>query len=172
MTPSVLDAINRQIANEFSASFSYLAMAAWCEHHNFMGAGHWLRLQSAEEHAHGLKLFDFVLARNHHARLGAIAQPTLDFSSIVEVFERAQAQEQEVSRQIDGLYELAFREKVFAAMAELQWFITEQVEEEKNVREIVAKFHMVKDDPSSLLDLDRELGARQPEAAGEAGGGA
>ena len=69
-------------------------------------------------------------------------------------------QEQEVSRQIDGLYELAFKEKVFAAMAELQWFITEQVEEEKNVREIVAKFQMVKDDPASLLDLDRELGAR------------
>jgi ferritin len=160
MTAKVLDAINQQIATEFSASFSYLAMAAWCEHHKFMGAGHWLRLQSAEEHGHALKLFDFVLARNRQARLGAIEQPALDFGSIVEVFERALAQEQEVSRQIDGLYELAFKEKVFAAMAELQWFITEQVEEEKSVREIVAKFHMVKDDPASLLDLDRELGAR------------
>ena len=160
MTPAVLEAINRQIANEFAASFSYLSMAAWCEHHNFMGAGQWLRLQSAEEHAHGLKLFNFVLARNHHARLGAMAQPAWDFTSIGEVFERALAQEQEVSRQIDALYELAFREKVFAAMAELQWFITEQVEEEKSVREIVAKFQMVKNDPSSLLDLDRELGTR------------
>jgi ferritin len=160
MTPAVLEAINGQIANEFGASFSYLAMAAWCEHHNFLGAGQWLRLQSAEEHAHGLKLFNFVLARNHQARLAAIAQPAGDFASVVEVFEKALAQEQGVSRQIDALYELAFREKVFAAMAELQWFITEQVEEEKNVREIVAKFHMVKDDPSSLLDLDRELGAR------------
>ena len=63
----------------------------------------------------------------------------------------------------DALYELAFREKVFAAMAELQWFITEQVEEEKTVREIVAKFHMVKDDSAALLDLDRELGGRAPE---------
>src|SRR5262249_2234131 len=161
MTPSVLEAINKQIANEFAASFSYLAMAAWCEHHKFMGCGHWLRMQSAEEHGHGLKLLYFVLARNHHARVGAIPQPTNDFVSVIEVFERALAQEQEVSRQIDVLYELAFREKVFAAMAELQWFITEQVEEEKTVREIVAKFQMVKDDPASLLDLDRELGTRQ-----------
>ena len=168
MTPPVLDAINQQIANEFGASFSYLAMAGWCEHHNFMGAGQWLRLQSAEEHAHGLKLFNFVLARNHPVRLGAIAQPAWDFVGVGEVFERALAQEQEVSRQIDALYELAFREKVFAAMAELQWFITEQVEEEKTVREIVAKFKMVKNDPASLLDLDRELGARTAAPAPDA----
>lgn len=160
MTSSVLEAINRQIATEFTASFSYLAMAAWCEHHKFMGAGRWLRLQSQEEHVHAMKLFDFVLARNHHAKLLAMDEPKGAFVSIAEVFERALAQEQEVSRQIDSLYELAFREKVFAAMAELQWFITEQVEEEKSVREIVAKFHMVRDDPASLLDLDRELGTR------------
>jgi ferritin len=165
MTSSVLDAINQQIAAEFSASFSYLAMAAWCEHHKFMGAGRWLRLQSEEEHGHALKLFNFVLARNHQARLTAIEEPYSEFDSINEVFERALAQEQAVSKQIDGLYELAFREKVFAAMAALQWFITEQVEEEKTVREIVAKFQMVKDDPASLLDLDRELGARTPDAA-------
>jgi ferritin len=161
MTPKVLEAINRQIAAEFAASFSYLAMAGWCEHHNFMGAGNWLRLQSAEEHVHAMKLFDFILARNHPVHLMAIPEPAGDFASIVAIFERALAQEQEVSRQIDGLYELAFQEKVFAAMAELQWFITEQVEEEKSVREIVAKFRLVKDDPASLLDLDRELGARR-----------
>jgi ferritin len=164
MTSQVLEAINRQIAAEFGASFSYLAMAAWCEHHKFMGAGRWLRLQSAEEHMHGMKLFDFVLARNHQARLPGIEQPKSDYASLLDVFERALAQEQDVSRQIDALYELAFREKVFAAMAELQWFITEQVEEEKTVREIVAKFQMVKDDAASILDLDRELGQRSSAA--------
>ena len=161
MTPKVKAAIDRQIGAEFGASFSYLAMAAWCEHHKFTGAGTWLRLQSAEEHAHAMKLFDFLLARDHQVRLGAMPEPETDFSSIVEVFDRALEQEKAVSRQIDALYQLAFEERVFAAMAELQWFITEQVEEEKAVREIVAKFHMVKDDPSSLLDLDRDLGARQ-----------
>ena len=160
MTPALLEAITRQIGAEFAASFSYLSMAAWCEHNKFMGAGRWLRMQSAEENGHGTKLFNFVLARNHMVRLPGIEQPKSDFTSVVDVFERALAQEQDVSRQIDALYELAFHEKVFAAMAELQWFITEQVEEEKTVREIVARFHMVKNDPASLLDLDRELGGR------------
>jgi ferritin len=164
MTPPVLEAITRQIAAEFNASFSYLSMAAWCEHHKLMGAGTWLRAQSQEEHGHAMKLFNFVLARNHAVRLPGIDQPRSDFDSVVTVFEAALAQEQEVSRNIDALYELAFKEKVFAAMAELQWFITEQVEEEKTVREIVAKFHMVKDDPASILDLDRELGSRGPES--------
>ncbi len=170
MTPIVLEAINRQVAAEFSASFSYLAMAGWCEHHKFMGSGRWLRLQSAEEHTHAMKLFNFVLARNHQVKLAGIEEPRAEFASVVDVFEQALAQEQRVSTQIDQLYELAFREKVFAAMAELQWFITEQVEEEKTVREIVAKFHMVKHDPASLLDLDRELGGRTvgtPGAKGE-----
>jgi len=167
MTSPVFDAITRQIANEFGASFSYLSMAAWCEHHQYTGAGRWLRSQSQEEHGHAMKLFNFVLARNHPVSLPGIDKPQSEFSSIVDVFERALVQEQDVSKQIDGLYELAFTEKMFAAMAELQWFITEQVEEEKTVREIVAKFHMVKNDPASILDLDRELGAR-----GEPGKGA
>lgn len=165
MTTQVLEAINRQIAAEFGASFAYLAMAAWCEHNKFIGASQWLRRQSAEEHGHAMKLFDFVLARNHKVRLTAMEEPKGEFASVVEVFERALAQEQEVSKQIDALYELAFREKVFAAMAELQWFITEQVEEEKTVRQIVAKFHMVKSDSAALLDLDRELGGRPAQPA-------
>jgi ferritin len=160
MTPTVLEAINQQVSNEFSASFSYLSMAGWCEHHNFTGAAAWLRLQSAEEHAHGMRLFNFLLARNHQARLLGIQVPRADYSSLLEVFEQALIQEQGVSGQIDRLYELAFSEKVFAAMAELQWFITEQVEEEKTVREIVAKLRMVSHDPASILDVDRELGSR------------
>ena len=163
MTPTLLEAITRQIGAEFNASFSYLSMAAWCEHHKLMGAGRWLRAQSLEEHGHAMKLFDFVLARDFSVALPGLEQPRSEFGSVVDVFEAALAQEQEVSRNIDGLYELAFREKVFAAMAELQWFITEQVEEEKTVREIVAKLHMVKDDPASSLDLDRELGGRGAE---------
>jgi len=163
MTPKVMEAINRQVAAEFGASFTYLSMAAWCEYHNFTGAGHWLRLQSAEEHDHAMKLFNFLLARHYPVRLQAIEEPRAEFGSLVDVFERALAQEQQVSRQIDELYELAFTEKVFAAMTELQWFISEQVEEEKTVREIVAKFQMVRDDPASILDLDRELGGRGPE---------
>lgn len=160
MNPRVLEAINRQINSELTASYSYLAMSAYCECQKFTGAARWLRLQSQEENMHAMKLFDFVLARDRSVELLAIERPKADFKSVAEVFERALEQEQEVSRQIDSLYEIAFNEKAFSAVAELQWFLTEQVEEEKTAREIVAKFKLVGNDPASLLDLDRELGAR------------
>jgi len=165
MTKTVLNAINDQINAELSASYAYLAMSAYCELQNFTGSARWLRIQSEEEHAHAMRLFDFVLARHGRVALKAMSQPPGTFTSIVAVFEAALKQEIEVGRQIDKLYALAFKEKAFAALVELQWFITEQVEEEKTAREIVAKFRMVKDDPASLLDLDRELGGRQSEPA-------
>lgn len=163
MTNTVLQAINNQINSELSASYSYLAMAAYCERQKFVGAAKWLRLQSQEENLHAMKLFEFVLARDGDVQLMAIPEPQRAFGSLASVFEKALAQEQEVSKQIDALYELAFKEKVFAAMAELQWFLTEQVEEEKTAREIVAKFKLIGNDPASLLDMDRELGARVAE---------
>ena len=165
MNKTVFDAINQQINAELAASYSYLAMAAWCQSQNFTGSATWLRIQSQEEHMHAMKLFDFVLARAGVVELMAMPKPAGKFKSVVDVFEAAYKQEQEVGRQIDQLYELAFKEKVFAAMAELQWFLTEQTEEEKTAREIAARFTMVRNDPASLLDLDRELGARPAAAA-------
>ena len=157
---NVIQAINQQINSELKASYSYLAMSAWCERQNFIGAAHWLRLQSQEEYGHAMKLLDFILARGGEVELKAIAEPRRAFKFVGEVFETALAQEHEVSREIDSLYELAFKEKAFAAGAALEWFLTEQVEEEKTAREIVAKFRMVGNDGPALLDLDRELGAR------------
>jgi ferritin len=166
MNAKVVEAINRQINSELSAAYSYLAMSAWCERQKFVGAARWLRLQSGEENMHAMKLFDFLLARDCNVDLQAIERPRLAFNRLADVFTRALEQEQEVSRQIDHLYETAFNEKAFAAVAELQWFLTEQVEEEKTAREIVAKFTLVGDDPPSLLDLDRELGSRTSAEAG------
>jgi ferritin len=157
-------AINEQINNELFSSYSYLQMAAWCEHQQFTGCAHWLRLQSQEEYGHAMRLFEFVLARNGEVKLKPIAQPDHTYKSVVEVFEKSLAQEERVTSQIDSLYELAFNQKAFAALVELEWFITEQVEEEKTAREVVAKFHLVQNDPASLLDLDRDLGSRAPEA--------
>jgi ferritin len=143
-------------------------MSAYCERVKFTGAARWLRLQSQEEYMHAMKLFDFILARDENVDLVAIERPRIAFNTVSDVFVAALEQEQEVSRQIDSLYEIAFAEKAFAAVAELQWFLTEQVEEEKTGREIVARFMMVGSDPASLLDLDRELGTRS--TAGEAPG--
>lgn len=160
------DAINEQVNNELFSSYTYLSMATWCEYNQFIGCAHWLRMQSEEERGHAMRLQDFLLARNCRVILQTIAQPERDFETVVEVFEKALAQEQIVTAQIDGLYELAFNEKAFAALVELEWFITEQVEEEKTAREVVHKFHMVADDPASLLDMDRELSSRSPEEEG------
>lgn len=165
MHPDVLRAINVQINSEFGAWYQYLAMAAFCEREQFTGAAKWLQAQSVEEYQHGMKLYNFVLARNGVVELTTIIEPTREFDSFGEVFERALKQEMTVTEQINSLYELCFRSKAFAEMTELQWFLTEQVEEEKTAREWVAKFRLVGDDPGSLLDLDRELGTRTPPAA-------
>src|SRR5215813_6094923 len=156
-------AINEQINNELFAMYSYLAMSAYCEFKQFRGCAHWMRLQSTEEHTHAMRLYDFLIARQGRVKLQPIAEPQFDFASIPDVFQKALEQEQEVTKQINALYEMAFNEKAFAALVELEWFINEQVEEEKTARDIVYKFQLVKDDPAALLDLDRELGARQPE---------
>jgi len=163
----VQEAINDQINYELFSSYQYLSMAAWCEHEQFIGCAKWLRIQSKEEYGHAMRLYDFLLARNCELKLKPIAAPESKFASVATVFEKALEQEMKVTEQIDALYELAFHEKAFAALVELEWFITEQVEEEKTAREVVHKFKMVKDDPASLLDLDRELGGRsaQPEPA-------
>jgi ferritin len=160
MNQTVCAAINDQINSEFTASYAYLAMAAFCERQKFRGAAKWLRLQSEEERQHGMKLFDFVLARDFGVDLTAIPQPSANFESLAAVFEQALDHEVGVTKQINDLYELCFREKAFAEMTELQWFLTEQVEEEQVAREIVAKFRLIKNDPAAILDMDRELGAR------------
>ena len=160
MDATVLSAINEQINSEFEASYTYLAMAGFCDRQKFLGAAKWLRLQSDEERLHGLKLFDFVLARDGAVELRAIDRPDVRFESLSAVFEKTLEHEQRVTQQINQLYELCFSKKAFAEMTELQWFLTEQVEEEKTAREIVAKFRLVNNDPAAILDLDRELGAR------------
>ncbi|MCA9213322.1 MAG: ferritin [Planctomycetales bacterium] len=160
----VQDKINEQINNELYSSYSYLAMSSYCESQQFTGCAAWLRLQSQEEYTHAMRLYDFLIARGGRVILQPIKQPPAEFESLTHVFEQTLKQEQQVTAQIDSLYELAFEQKAFAALVELEWFIQEQVEEEKTAREIVHKFKLVGDDPPSLLDLDRELGERRPEA--------
>ena len=171
LSQTVQDAINDQINHELSASYTYLAMSAYCERENFTGCAKWLRLQSEEEYGHGMRLLDFLLARDGMVKLKTIPEPKVKFKALATVFEEALEQEQETSRDIDKLYELAQKEKAFAALVQLQWFISEQVEEEKTAREIVAKFQQTKNDPAAIMDLDRELGSRAPAKtpSGEAG---
>jgi ferritin len=159
-TTVVLEALNQQINAELGASYEYLAMSAWCTSQNLLGTAKWLRLQSQEEYGHAMKLYDFVLDRGGEVSLKAMAAPMQKYASLHDVFERVSKQEQAVSGQIDSLYDLAFREKAFSATVELQWFLTEQVEEERSAREILAKLKLIANDPAALLDFDRDLGNR------------
>jgi bacterioferritin (cytochrome b1) len=111
MNATVCAAINDQINSEFKASYTYLAMAAYCESQKFLGAANWLRMQSEEERQHGLKLFDFVLARDGVVALKTIEQPKANFDSLAAVFEQALEHEQKVTVEINALYELCFKEK-------------------------------------------------------------
>lgn len=117
-----------------------------------------------------MRLFDFMLARNAKLDLRGLDQPRSEYKSLAEIFETAYDQEKTVSGQIESLYELVFREKAYPAVVQLEWFLTEQVEEEKTCREIVAKLQMVGKDPSGVLEIDRELGSRAPEKSATNGG--
>ncbi len=165
----VQDAINKQINAELSASYSYLAMSSWLERENWVGAAKWFRLQSQEEYGHAMRLLDFVLVKGGAVALTEIAAPRAAYDSLADVFDTAYKQEQTVTAQINALYEVAFTAKAFDAVIMTEWFVNEQIEEEKTMRDIVAKLRLIKDDGPSLLDLDRELGARTAgaEAAGE-----
>jgi len=170
MSDTMTKALNDQIHSELTAYYSYLAMSAHCDRAGFPGAAKWLRLQSGEEQIHAMKLLDFLLARHAKVALTNLAGPKIEYASLLDVFETSYKQEQSVSAQIEALYELAFKEKAYPAVVQLEWFLTEQVEEEKTCREIVAKLRMVANDPASLLEIDRELGARVGEARKPAGG--
>lgn len=168
MSETISKAINDQIHAELSASYSYLAMSAHCDRSSFNGAARWLRVQSREEYSHAMRLLDFMLARHVKVVLTDMARPKTDYASLLDVFQTAYKQEQQVSAQIEALYELAFKEKAYPAVVQLEWFLTEQVEEEKTCREIVTKLNMVGEDGAAVLEIDRELGNRVPGAEGAA----
>jgi ferritin len=157
---SVLDGINEQIKNEFYSAYVYLSMSAYFDERNLAGFAHWTRVQSQEEVGHSMRLFDYLIDRGGKPVLQAIDKPPADFSSPLQVMERALEHEQKVTGMIDTLYELAFKEHDFATQAQLQWFITEQVEEEKSAGTIVEQLKMIGDNRTALLMLDMELGKR------------
>ena len=158
---TVQEALNRHINEEFYASYLYLSMSAYCESEDLPGFAHWLRIQSQEEYAHAMNLYDFVQDRQGKVTLFPIEQPTVEFGSVLDVMEATLAHEQEVSRLINRLYELASQQSDYPTQVHLQAFITEQVEEEKTAADIIAKLRMIGEDFSSLLLLDNELATRQ-----------
>lgn len=160
---AVQDALNEQITNEFFASNLYLSMSAYCDKLSLLGFAHWLRLQADEERQHGLKIYDHILERGGTVRLGTVDQPAADFPSVLGVFQQALEHEQQVSAQFQQLYSQAQNAQDFTTETFLEWFLMEQVEEEKTATEIVDWLTMIGDRRDSLVLLDREMAKRQPE---------
>lgn len=158
-------AINEQIHMELASSYKYLGMSTWCEFAEFPGSAQWLRAQSAEETGHAMRLYKFLADRGARISLKALPSPGLEYKSLLDVFHNALKAEESVSESINKLYELSLKEKAFSTAAQLQWFLTEQVEEEATCRKIVAVLERIKDDVPSLLEYDRSLGSRS--GAGE-----
>ncbi|OFW78732.1 MAG: ferritin [Actinobacteria bacterium RBG_19FT_COMBO_70_19] len=158
-------ALNEQLGGELYSSHLYLSMSAYCESVNMPGAAHWFRMQADEERTHALKFFDHIVDRGGRVTLGVIEAPPTGFASLLDAFEQALQAERNVSAAIDRLASMAVAQGDHAAGAFLQWFVTEQVEEEKQADEVVQTLRAVGDDPTTLFILDRELAQRQPEAA-------
>ena len=158
--------LNEQINNEMASSYIYLAMAAWFEQTPYLGFASWMFNQSREETMHALKFYQYVVDRDGKVELAPIDQPRHDFTSPIEVFEHSLQQEQKVTQQINDLYDVAERVKDHASKNLLLWFLNEQMEEEKTVRDMLDRLKLAGSDPASLLVLDREAAARKPEGGG------
>lgn len=160
MKDPVIAAVNEQIRHELESAYIYLAMSAHFEAENLPGFAKWMRLQSQEEVNHSMRLFDYLNDRGARVRLQALAQPPVEFGTPLSVFEQAFAHEQKITSLIEKLHETAGKHGDYATQAMLQWFITEQVEEEKNAAQAVDQLRMAGDNRAALLFLDRQLGAR------------
>jgi len=154
------DAINEQIKNELYSGYLYLSMSSYFEASNLPGFAHWMRVQAEEEQAHAMKFFDFVNDRGGRVVLQAIDQPPVEFKSPLAVFEQTLEHEKKVTGLINKLYELALKENDYPTQVMLQWFIDEQVEEEKNATQIVETLKMTGETGQALIMLDHALAKR------------
>ena len=157
------DAMNEQINKELFSSYLYLSMAAFFEERSLPGFTHWMRMQEAEERVHAMKLYDYILQRGGKVSLRTIDAPKTEWKSYLELAEEVAAHEAKVTASIHTLYELALKEKDYASQVMLQWFITEQVEEEKNASEIVANLKLADERGTGVMILDHELAKRGAE---------
>jgi ferritin len=156
-------ALNRQINMEMHSSYLYLAMAADFFSKNLPGFGQWMLVQSGEETNHGMKIYRHLVDRGETVELEAIEAPPKAWASPLEAFQAALAHERKVTASIHALVDLARERKDHAAEVFLEWFVSEQVEEEANADAIVKKLELYKSYPATLLMLDEELGRRGKE---------
>lgn len=160
ISKKIKEALNEQINAELYSAYLYLSMVAYFESVNLPGFAKWMRAQTQEEVMHAMKIYDYINERGGRVVLKAIAEPATKWKSPLAAFEAAYKHEQKVTGLINGLVDLAIKEKDHATNAFLQWFVTEQVEEEQSADEIVQKLKLIASAPGAVYMLDKELGQR------------
>lgn len=154
------DALNRQLNAELYSAYLYLSMSAYFLSVNLGGFANWMRVQAQEELTHAMKFYDYVNERGGRVVLQAVDEPPSEWNSPLVVFEHVYQHEQKVTGMINKLVDLAVEARDHATNNFLQWFVSEQVEEEASAEEVVQRLKLVGDDPSGLFMIDRELAQR------------
>jgi ferritin len=153
-------ALNEQLNFEIYSSYVYVAMSSWLKSKNLNGFAHWMEVQVKEELDHTMRFYTFLHDSGADVEFEEVPKPKKEWQDMIEVFEDTLAHEGMVTQKINDLIDLALAERDHATNARLQWFITEQVEEEANVLSILQQVRLIGDSPNALLMLDRELAQR------------
>jgi len=160
MNEKIYKALNEQIKHELYSSFLYLSIASYFDNVPLSGMYQWFKKQAEEEHEHAMKIYQYINDRNLQVEIPAIPKPPAKFDSIIDIFEQALAHEKKVTKLIYDIYDLAVEHKDHATHVFLQWFITEQVEEEKNAQDNVDQIKLIGDDKTGLYVLDQTFAKR------------
>jgi ferritin len=160
LTEKMGEALNKQLNNEIYSAYLYLSMSAHSTFIGLKGFANWFMIQYQEEMVHAMKIYDYINAQGGQVKLMAIAQPPTQFGSPLNMFEKTLQHEKFITKSINDLVDLAIEEKAHATNIFLQWFVTEQVEEEANDNEIIAKLKLVGKEGNGLFMIDKELAAR------------
>jgi ferritin len=153
-------ALNKQLNAEFYSSYLYLSMSGVLERMGLTGFANWMRIQTQEETAHAMKFYEHIIERGGTVELATIKAPPRDWSSVLAICEATLEHEQKVTGLINDLVDLAVKEKDHASNMFLQWFVTEQVEEEANADDIIQKLKLAGEAKGALFLLDKDMGAR------------
>jgi ferritin len=153
-------ALNDQTNAEMYSAYLYLAMSAYFQSVNLSGFANWMKIQAQEEMVHAMKFYDYINERGGRIALKAIEAPPKDWESPLDVFDATLAHEQKVTSLINNLVDIAMEERDHATNIFLQWFVSEQVEEEDSANEILQKIKLMADAPGGMFMLDNEMGQR------------
>jgi ferritin len=154
------DALIGQLNKEFHSAYIYLGMSAYCSKEGFNGAALWFLIQYQEEVTHGMKLFKYLEDQEVYITLPAIESVSVEFDSLLEVFKSSLKHEQSMTQNLYDISNMALTQKDHATYNLLQWYVTEQVEEEATVKEIIDHIKLVGDNGYGLYTIDKELATR------------